>query len=174
MIKINLEKHVSSPEVRKYSGIHAKFCEIDDEWGVKFFNSEGARDKNYRYQLTGYNNGYAPKLGPKVQFEYDGEICYGYITEKVTVFGNAVAEYHGIKHNGTYDNDSGNHNYEYNSCMDVSSYYGKEFIDNNEEWAIAYDEIVRYVNKYGLCDIHGGNWGITSDGRAVIIDFSCC
>ena len=173
---IEIEKVVRSPDVNKCAGIHARFCAIDENWGVKFFDDECTRDDNYDAQDQFHSLGLAPRLGPKVQFEWDDEPYWGFITERVFVFSEECADWNGIVHNGSYYHDSGKYNTQYtNQCTNIESMSSRKFIQHNPEWGEAWTKLVKNSDDAGIVmfDNHGGNWGITSNGNPVWIDFSC-
>lgn len=68
----------------------------------------------------------------------------------------------------TYNSNHYGENYE--DCYDDADYI--EAVLGDESSAEEVNALIDFVVEYDINDLHCGNWGITSDGRIVIIDFS--
>jgi hypothetical protein len=136
-------------------GVQAKFVPVNEDWGLKYYDSRENRDKNYDRQLSYIPTDAAPQLGDKIDFNLNGEPYYGFFTERVTVAGNLVAEMLGLS--GPYQNwyDRAQKIYDY-----INDVAGEEVYE------------LRKQLGHGADDLHPWNWGYTKDGRAVAIDFS--
>lgn len=63
------------------NGAHARFYDLGDGWGVKYFLFENQRDENYQKQKELAELELAPKIGVKFQFTRGTQQMFGYFTE---------------------------------------------------------------------------------------------
>jgi hypothetical protein len=167
-MKLDIGRHVASPEVEKLSGVHATFCKLDDKWGVKFFGYKNERDMNYELMEKLADANVACDIGPKVEFDYCGEKYFGFLIEICEPAENAILAYFGVTPSERRGRD-----YCSMVCTDGKKY--KEFMAEHPDMQSAYDDLLNRCDEAGFDwgDSHAGNWGFNSEGEAVLFDVSC-
>lgn len=65
------------------SGVHARFYDLGDGWGVKYFLHEEQRNQNFDKQSELAKLELAPDVGVKFQFTRSDKIMYGFFTKVV-------------------------------------------------------------------------------------------
>lgn len=73
----------------KTNGSFNLFFKINDKIGVKATLIEDIRNNNMRRQELAADYGLGPEVYGKVNFQYEGKVWYGYLTEVVNTFENA-------------------------------------------------------------------------------------
>jgi hypothetical protein len=174
MITAEIQRHLDG-NPRKYSGTHAIFVPISDRWGAKLFYTANQRDASRASNEELYSLGLAPAYGPTFKVECldpNGylQTFYGYLMEVVECCDQAALEYHDVIDSWTgickHQNDL-----DYFFYCNEGGYW--EFLDQDVRWGIAHEELNEKIEAANLyyTDTHAGNWGITHDGRSVLIDF---
>lgn len=78
----------NEPRSKFNSGVHARFYDLGDGWGVKYFLHEQQRDENYEKQSELAELELAPNVGIKFQFTRSNQTMYGFFTEVVIPYEN--------------------------------------------------------------------------------------
>lgn len=172
MKKADIESHLASPDVKSFSGTVATFIPLNDEWGIKLFNYKLDRDISLANQKKAYKCGVAPKYGRKVNLVWQNEKCYGYLCERVYCCDSAIFDYYKKEHPGICRWSRKANYFAY--CESGDKY--NTFLEENLEWGLALEELDIKLQDEGInfTDRHAGNWGITKDGKPVLVDFDRC
>ena len=161
------------------SGRDALFMQICNKWGFKFFQSdeyhetqnaiEQVRNDNYTLQQQFSDLQLAPKIGKKIEFSVDKDLCVktplrntyvcGFLTETVEVCGEAMEKY---------------------TPCDEGDYFRHErkFFANTKWGGLRRCLIEKLTDHHATdCweeewDLHSWNWGVDPTGEPVVIDFS--
>ncbi len=143
------------------------------KWGVKFFLYAHIRDTNYDRQAVAITHGIAPQLGDKVDCEVGGQRMFGFVTEHVGVYMRLVLDHFGLQ---GYTRE--------HECPDSETrqrmhevYYGitdapQFLLDLEQQLMEKIETLDSKLMREILYDFHDWNWGVTEDGRPVVIDFS--
>ncbi len=135
------------------NGIHSKFVQVNEHWGLKLYNCDAMRDRCFKRQGQAAKLDVGPAVGGLIDLgEETGYYRYGYMSEKVTTVESILED----------DND----------CFDsaeIDEIFDDWYDENSEEM----DEVHRVLNGMGFffSDCHVGNWGVNSVGKLVCIDF---
>jgi hypothetical protein len=62
-------------------GVSCKFIRLDDDWGIKVYNSSTERDRAVSRQAKLYEHGYAPKVGIVFDVPSTFRSYYCYVTQ---------------------------------------------------------------------------------------------
>lgn len=134
---------VNQPKSKFKFGVHARFYDLGDGWGVKYFLHEEQRDENFDKQSELAKLELAPDVGVKFQFTRSDKTMYGFFTKVVIPY----EEYY----DDVYSEESDDRVYE----------IGRELQDNAEE------------NGIMVSDLHEANIGWDEEAnRWLIIDCS--
>ncbi len=138
----------NEPKSKFKSGVHARFYDLGDGWGVKYFLNKEQRDENFDKQNELAKLELAPNVGIKFQFTRSNQTMYGFFTEVVIPYD----EYY----DDVYSEESDDRIYS----------IGMELQSNAEENEIAVRDL--HEKNIGWCD---------KRNRWLIIDCSidsCC
>lgn len=134
-------------------GSVARWYKVNESVGVKMYRNKELRDTTYALQRIFGHFGIAPKLGQKFEFKYerfDGiRTMYGYVSEAVTPMRELNSE--------AEERD-----------------FDEAIIEWYKERDSERQKLKDIMCKHGLRhgDLHEDNWGITNDGRYVVLDFT--
>jgi hypothetical protein len=142
--------------VKKYKGpspkgISCKFIKFDDNWGIKVYHCERDRNHAFNNQKKMSTYGLAPKTGIVFTIEErynDNKYCY--VTEIVKPIVEGDDDY--IEH--------------YNSIIERINRKNPEIIKNIHLLCEAME-----IAGYYMSDRHYANFGFTTNGKIVCIDF---
>lgn len=150
-MKIDEIRALLSPTVLRESpcGISCIFVKMNDKWGIKLYQSEDVRDRNYYWQMNALELGAGPELRGRIDNVHP-EYQYGYITEIVEVLGDIFPEEFFCEHDSPFEAE-----YEFNEMLLQEM-----------------DELFECLESIGFntSDLHLNNIGY-KDGRYVCIDF---
>ena len=143
-------------------GATAKFVKVSEQWGLKFFKREDARDLAVDRQIRAAEHGLGPLVGDTITFNWQGDTWYGYMTEVCpNVLANVWADEEGT------DRDDYR-----NSLYNGTGRNPEKWCDfaESEELADLKEGLSELVG-WNWYDDHEGNVGYMADGRLVCIDF---
>ena len=130
------------------------FCEREVEFYSKACNNNLQDYFAATYQL-GKINGVFISIQEAVDADED-------------IFGNIFASY--VREQ--YDRNDFEDEEDYEEAVSAST----EDMDNDDRiYAVLgadSDNLIEFIHEHDINDLHAGNWGITSDGRYVLMDFS--
>lgn len=173
-----LKKHIKRTiKTLKFSsakcGADAAFWPIPHKnWGLKFFNSQRMRDKNYERQAEAHSLGLGPALGNTMEVCIDGEYMYGFVTELATVYIDAFYKWNGIGENPPENCTISEYDRWYELCAGENGETPPEFEGKYQLLCNKIDSQSYYTRRDMYNDLHHANWGILKSGEPVIIDFS--
>lgn len=78
-----VEVCANEPASKFKSGVHARFFDLGNGWGAKYFLYKDQRDENYNLQSDLAEHNLAPETGVKFEFHRSGQEMYGYFTKVV-------------------------------------------------------------------------------------------
>jgi hypothetical protein len=125
-------------------GVSCYFVPLDDNWGVKVYESASKRDENICMQARAAEHGLGPEVGESFDLP-DGQYCY--VTERAELL-DFVNE------------DDAHFNYE-----DDEAWQHENWDEINELTTALQREI-----GFRFYDVHAANFGYI-EGRLVCIDF---
>jgi hypothetical protein len=152
-----------TPENQFKKGGVARFVNVGDGWGLKFYTNETDRDYTYDKQKIAYHHGIAPNVGHKMDFKLGSYQYYGYLTEMADVIKDKFCREHNVV-GDVYSVKNEHLSPAYLAVQDAM------YASDDHENLVTELECLGYDPN----DMHWGNVGYMPDGRMVAIDFDLC